>query len=231
MLVFAHRGASAYAPENSRAAFSKAIKMGAKAFEFDIQLTLDNQIVVFHDYVLERTSNGLGFLRDKTLDELKKLDIGFWYNPNFKGETISTLNEILELLPKDSFVNIELKRQTNDIRYFGEDLIKLIKPIKERVLISSFDWNLLEYLDKLEDGLNFGILIDKLYNEFEKDLKDLSFIPFSINPNYKLIDESFLETFKKYKIISYTVNDKMKAKELMDLGVYGIFSNFPDILK
>ena len=87
MIIFAHRGASAFAPENTKASFKKALDLGAKHFEFDVQITSDNEYVVFHDYTLERTSNGKGKLSDKTLLELKKLDIGFWYFPRIFWRT------------------------------------------------------------------------------------------------------------------------------------------------
>lgn len=229
MLIFAHRGASAYAPENTKSAFTKAVEMNAKAFEFDVQITLDGEYVVFHDYSLQRTSNGKGKLSEKTLDELNTLDIGFWFGKEFRGETILTLQKIIELLPDDSFLNIELKRDKEDNRFFGENFINIIKPIKNRVLISSFDWDLLIHLNKLEKEINFGVLIDSYYKDFYKDIQNLPFIPYSINPNYKMIDKKFMTEFKNYKIIAYTVNDLKKIKELETLGVFGVFCNYPDI--
>jgi len=130
MIIFAHRGASAFAPENTKASFKKALDLVAKHFEFDVQITSDNEYVVFHDYTLERTSNGKGKLSDKTLLELKKLDIGSWYSEEFSGEQIMTLQELIDFLPSDSFLNIELKRDKNDKRFFGESFLEIIKPIK-----------------------------------------------------------------------------------------------------
>jgi len=227
MLIFAHRGASAYAPENTKASFLKAIELGAKAFEFDVQITLDGEYVVFHDYTLSRTSSGKGILAHQTLSELKKLDIGNWFDQKFSEEKILTLEETIELLPKDVFLNIELKRDKGDERYFGEKLIEIIKPIKDRVLISSFDWELLKYLNKLDSAINFGVLIDKYYEDFSEDLEKLPFEPYSINPNYKMIDKKFMEEYSKYKIIAYTVNDLETIIKLEELGVYGVFCNYP----
>lgn len=230
MIIFAHRGASAFAPENTKASFKKALDLGAKHFEFDIQITSDNKYVVFHDYTLERTSNGKGLLSNKTLSELKNLYIGSWYSDEFFGEKIMTLQELIDFLPSDSFLNIELKRDKNDKRFFGESFLEIIKPIKDRVLISSFDWELLKHLNTIELNIPFGILIDKYYTNFISDIKNLPFIPYSINPNFKIIDENFINTFKEYKIIAYTVNDLEKALYLKSLGIFGIFSNYPNIL-
>lgn len=229
MIIFAHRGASGYAPENSKASFLKAIQQGAKAFEFDVQITLDEEYVVFHDYTLERTSNGLGKLSENSLLQLKKLDIGSWFNEKFLNERILTLSETIELLPKDSFLNIELKRDKRDTRFFDEKLIEILKPIKERVLISSFDWELLKRLNSLEKNINFGILIDKYYHKFYDDINVLPFVPYSINPNYRLVNKDFMDIFSNFKIIAYTVNDLKTINALEKLGIYGVFCNYPDI--
>ncbi len=229
MLIFSHRGASGYAPENTKASFRKALDLGSKTFEFDVQITKDNKYVVFHDFTLERTSTGKGKVLEKKLDELKKLDIGSWFNSEFSEEKILTLEELIDFLPKDSFLNIELKRHKEDKRFFGVDFINLIKPIKDRVLVSSFDWELLIHLNELEENINFGILIDSYYEDFIKDLKDLPFIPYSVNPNYKMINKAFMEEFQEYKIIAYTVNSYEEIQELETLGVYGVFCNYPDI--
>ncbi|MEG1836121.1 MAG: glycerophosphodiester phosphodiesterase family protein, partial [Oscillospiraceae bacterium] len=111
MEILAHRGASGTAPENSLSAFKKALKDGCDGFEFDIQQTKDGEIVVFHDWTLERTSNGKGNLKEFTLEELKKLDIGSWFSDEFKGEKIPTLEETLDFIPDDNFINIELKEE------------------------------------------------------------------------------------------------------------------------
>lgn len=230
MIVFAHRGASVFAPENTRASFKKALELGAKHFEFDVQITADNEYVIFHDYTLEKTSNGKGLLRNKTMYQLKNLDIGYWYSEEFRGEQIITLQELIDFLPNDSFLNIELKRDKNDKRFFGESFLEIIKPIKNRVLISSFDWELLKHLNTIELNIPFGILIDKYYSNFLNDIQNLPFIPYSINPNFKIIDENFMNTLKEYKIIAYTVNDLKTAVYLKSLGVFGIFSNYPNLI-
>lgn len=92
----AHRGASGYAPENTMAAFEKALEMGADLLELDVQLSTDGHVVVIHDYTVERTTDGQGKVEDLTLEESRKLDAGAWYRPEFKGEVIPTLEEVLE---------------------------------------------------------------------------------------------------------------------------------------
>ena len=95
--VLAHRGASAYAPENTLPAFRLAIEQRADWLELDVQQTKDGQLVVFHDLRMERTTNGTGALRDLTLDQVRQLDAGRWYGPRFAGERVPTFEEVVAL--------------------------------------------------------------------------------------------------------------------------------------
>lgn len=88
MKIIAHRGASGYAPENTKASILEGLKQKCDGFEIDVQLTKDNRIVVFHDWSLERTTNGEGLLKDRTLSELKTLDLGSWFSEEFENEKI-----------------------------------------------------------------------------------------------------------------------------------------------
>jgi glycerophosphoryl diester phosphodiesterase len=101
MQAIAHRGASGYAPENTRAAFDRALALGSDAVETDVQLTADGELVIFHDGTVERTSDGRGPLADYTLAELRRLDLGGWFAPEFAGQRVLTVAEMLdEYLPR-----------------------------------------------------------------------------------------------------------------------------------
>ncbi len=145
--IFAHRGASAIAPENTMAAFRSAITEGADGIELDVQRTRDGVIVVCHDETVDRTSNGTGFIRDLTLDELRTLDFSagidhqdkLWFG---SSEPIPTLEEVLDLLkPTTLKLNIELKN--SEIRYEGMeievDAMVMASGMADRVLYSSFN--------------------------------------------------------------------------------------------
>lgn len=84
--IIAHRGASAYAPENTFAAFEKAVELGADFIELDIQITKDGKLAVIHDDKVDRTTNGTGFVREYTMNELEQLDAGSWFGPEYQGE-------------------------------------------------------------------------------------------------------------------------------------------------
>ncbi|MGH2551745.1 MAG: glycerophosphodiester phosphodiesterase, partial [Thermomicrobiales bacterium] len=137
MQVIAHRGASGYAPENTRSAFERAIAMGAAAIETDITVTADGELVLVHDQLIDRISNGEGPVSDHTLAELRALDFGFWFGREFAGQRIVTVAEMIEEFldripvvfeikdPRATRPLIELLRATNSI---------------ERVQITSFIW-------------------------------------------------------------------------------------------
>ena len=108
-LVVAHRGASAHAPENTLAAFHKAVEMGADAVELDVRLTRDRRVVVMHDRLVDRTTTGRGPVGSFTLGELKALDAGSWYGPKHAGERAPSLEEVFAALPEGFLVYVELK--------------------------------------------------------------------------------------------------------------------------
>lgn len=140
-LVWAHRGASGYAPENTLAAFEKAVELGADGVELDIQLTKDDEIVVIHDEKIDRTSDGEGWVKDYTLEELR----GFNYNrtkPEYEHADIPTMREVFELLkPTGLFINIEIKMGVFFYEKIEEKILALTKEMdmEDRVCYSSFN--------------------------------------------------------------------------------------------
>lgn len=108
-LILGHRGASAYAPENTLAAFNRAFELGADGIELDVALTKDGAPIVLHDDTVDRTSNGKGFVSEMTVGEIQKLDAGSWFDAKYRGEKFPTLDQVLDAVPKDKLINIELK--------------------------------------------------------------------------------------------------------------------------
>ncbi len=105
----AHRGAMETHPENTLSAFHAAIDAGAHMIEFDVLLTRDSEIVVIHDASVDRTTDGSGLVSELTFEEIRQLDAGNWKSPLFKGERIPTLDEVLEIMPVNIWLNIHLK--------------------------------------------------------------------------------------------------------------------------
>ena len=158
--IFAHRGASAYAPENTLEAFRLAMEQGADGIELDVQLTKDGELVVIHDETIDRVSNGKGAVRDYTLEELKSFSVSnhFEQYPDVK---IPTLREVLELVkPGHMEINIELK---TGIFWYPEIEKKVLDLVKEeemedRIIYSSFNHYSVQKIKELapeaEDGLS-----------------------------------------------------------------------------
>jgi glycerophosphoryl diester phosphodiesterase len=155
----AHRGASGYAPENTTAAFDLAIEMHADAIETDVQLTHDGYLVLFHDTRLDRASNGIGPVGERTLDELRDLDLGSWFDTSFAGLRIQTLSEALDAyLDRIPFV-LEIKDPAAAV-----PMMEAI-PATDRIEITSFDWDALLRAKVRESRFRFGFLAPQFDEE------------------------------------------------------------------
>ncbi|GAB4401150.1 MAG: glycerophosphodiester phosphodiesterase family protein [Anaerolineales bacterium] len=139
--LFAHRGASAHAPENTLAAFELALRQQADAIELDVMLTADRAVIVFHDHTLERVTNGTGKIADYPLEVLQQLDAGAHFDAAFRGERIPTLEEVFETVAKRTFINIELKNDAAPTDDLPERVAVLVARhnLSSRVMVSSFN--------------------------------------------------------------------------------------------
>lgn len=230
-LVWAHRGASGYAPENTLPAFKMAADMGADGVELDVQLTKDDVIVVCHDERIDRTSNGAGRIADYTLAELKAFD----FNNNnyaFEGTKIPTMEEVFDLLePTGLTINIELK--TGEIFY--PDLEKKIveltrkKNWQDRVIYSSFNHYSIMKIKELDPEAKTGFLYaDGTLNMpgYAAENQVNALHPAFYNLQY----EDFMEDCAMYDIDVnvWTVNSEAAMLRCRDLGVNAVITNYPD---
>lgn len=153
LLLVAHRGSSGTAPENTLAAYRKALELEVPAIEIDIHLTKDAQIVAFHDDHLGRTANGSKSISESTLEELRQLEVGSWFSEEFKSERIPTLDEIIQLVKDKSYLIIELK----PFPKFPEDLVRNLMNIISsnhyinKVVFVSFDYSLLKLTKNINE--------------------------------------------------------------------------------
>jgi len=223
-VILSHRGISEDYPENTMLAFRKSYEAGMDGIELDVQFTKDRKLVVIHDELLDRTVNARGYVKDFTLDELKKMDAGIFKGEEFKGEKIPTLDEVLEFFEgKEKVINIELK--TGVFSYFGieEEVIKCIKKYKleKYVYITSFNHLSIARFQGLTKEIESGILIYDTQFDIKKYAKDYN--QYIINPSveyFNLCKETFLEMVSEdYKITVYTENNPEKIKELVSLGI------------
>ncbi|HUI90583.1 MAG TPA: glycerophosphodiester phosphodiesterase family protein [Anaerolineales bacterium] len=138
-LVFAHRGASAHAPENTLASFELALSHGADVLELDVRLSADGRVVVIHDSTVDRTTNGHGRVAQLTLAELRSLDAGSFFSEKYRGEKIPLLEEVLDAVGKKTFLNVELKDRTTPHDQLVEYVCALVAKygLEKRVMFSS----------------------------------------------------------------------------------------------
>lgn len=233
MEIIAHRGASGYAPENTRASILKGLEVGCDGFEVDVQLINSGEIVVFHDFTLERTTSGLGPLGDKNLYELKKLDLGNWFSNKFKGEKIMTLEELLEIVPKDKILNIEIKiryDEKNNISLKVIDILKKAGRVEKNIIISSFNHRIIKEINQLEPRLKTGLLITAGILDIENYIKINDLKIYSIHSSGEFTGREMVKKMNELGIKTYiwTVNSLEEAKILKDFGITGIITNFPD---
>jgi glycerophosphoryl diester phosphodiesterase len=234
--IIGHRGASAYAPENTMASFNKALEMGCRFIEFDVMCSADGEPFIFHDDTLKRTTNGRGELGQVKSSYLQTLDAGAWYARAFKGERIPHFKEILEwLVASEVQANIEIKpcpgaeQQTTVTvlsylnRYWPEG--------KALPLISSFSWDALVLCHNLAPEQPLGLLIHVWEEDWLDKAKQLGCI--SIHFNRKILTADRVKAVKDagYLVYAYTVNRKRQAKKLFTWGVDAVFSDYPDLLK
>ena len=236
--IYGHRGSKGNYPENSMLAFKKAIEAGVVGMELDIHLTKDNEIVVFHDPTLERTSTGAGYIKDLTLAEIQKFSIGAkftefaHYEKSWDDEKIPTLTEVLALLKAhDQEVNIELK--TYEFTYPGieEKMLEIVKASgydTNKVIYSSFHLPTLMRIQKADPTAkvafltNFDLPIPQDY----LDTLDWE----GMHPGKDLVlknPQAWGQMADKLRV--WTVNDPAEMQTLIDLGVEAIITDYPEI--
>ena len=232
MLIFAHRGASAYRPQNSISAVLKALDLGAEAIEFDVQLSKDGVPIVIHDFFLNKlTTEGTGYVKDFTLNELKN----FFLIPKngYFEEKIPTLHEFMEILPDDMLINVEIKSLLSDSMGTEDPIIDVLKkfPTKKNILISSFDHELLLRVQTKYPQYKIGALTGTNTLSMPQYFSDSPLKLESVNLSLELAEENLIKTLHTmgYKVYVYTVNDISIALKLKKMGVDGIFSDHPDI--
>lgn len=237
--IIAHRGASAYYPENTLPSFEAAIEMGADMVEFDVQLTSDKEVVVFHDEKISRCTDGRGKVADHTLAELKKLDAGSWFNKEFKNTKIPTLAEVLAYCKNKIAVNIEIKTEAVSNVFFGGIEEKCLKIVEQNgmnghVVFSSFDPRAILHLKQIDSNTAVAVLFEKKHygSKFPSDIMEsLGADAFNCSGSY--FKKKWIADIKlnNIPVNIYTVNDVRNMKRFINMGVSGIFTNNPDILK
>lgn len=225
VLKIGHRGAMGYAPENTLKSFKKAIELNVDAIELDVHICKSGEIVVIHDKKVDRTTNGSGYVKEKTFDELRNLNAG-------DGEKIPLLSEVLDLINRKVKINIELKgdNTAKPVSELIEYYVKNKSWDYDDFILSSFNHYELKKFKELNSKIKTGALIDAIpigFSEFAEKLKVNS-----VNLSLESINQEFVDDAHKrnLNVNVYTVNDLDDIQRIKNLNVDGIFSNFPDRL-
>lgn len=234
--VFAHRGSSAHAPENTLAAFELAAEQGADAIELDVKLSADGQVIVIHDESVDRTTNGTGRVKALTLQELKQLDAGAKFSPYFKSQEIPTLEEVLETVGDKIFINIELTNYSSPTDDLPERVISLLKKHNSvtGIMLTSFNILALVRARNLLPKIPLGFLTQRGNAEAVLRTRIIRFSPLmALHPAYDDITPSLIQSARQFgcRIHTYTVNQPELMVELFRAGVDGIFTDDPHLAK
>jgi len=230
--IIGHRGASGHAPENTLAAFERAVELGAGFIETDLHLTRDAHFVAIHDRTLERTTNGHGAVRDFTLAQLRNLEAGLWYDRKYMGERIPTIEEILAFARNhDIVVYLELKYEAAWGMHHA--LVGALRNPEDaaRTVVISFDPGTLADLRKLDATIMTGVLVEEARADLVKASVDAGarqLCPRSTLVTSALVDEAHRSDLH---IATWTVNDPEEMRAVIAAGVDGVMTDFPDRLR
>jgi glycerophosphoryl diester phosphodiesterase len=219
--IYAHRGASSAAPENTLAAFQLALDQGADGIELDVMLSRDHQLVVIHDDKVDRTTNGTGRVRDLTLAELKALDAG-------GGEKIPTLEEVLTRFGGRFLINIELKNYSTPFDTLPVDVARMVKDhnVTDSILISSFNPFNFSRFHRILPDVPLGMLTFPGWARF------FGYRLFRFNalhPYYEDIDAALVDRVhaRGWQLNAWTVDEAADIRHLAKLSVDGLITNQP----
>ncbi|MGW8751302.1 glycerophosphodiester phosphodiesterase [Bacillus wiedmannii] len=239
----AHRGASAYAPEHTIAAYKLGKHLKGDYIEIDLQMTKDGHLVAMHDETVNRTTNGTGLVKEHTLEEIKQLNTGSFFNEKhppvakkeFENANVPTLEEIIKTFGHNANYYIETK-SPDEYPSMEEKLLEIIKHygINDKVIIQSFSEASLKKIHSLNVNIPLVQLLPykKAAQLTELEMKKYKTYCIGLGMNYKYIDSAYVKRIKKHglEVHPFTVDNETDMKKLILWGVDGMFTNYPDRL-
>lgn len=231
----AHRGCSSTSPENTIASFELAVRTGANMLEMDVMLTSDGHPIIFHDYRLGRTTNGSGLVSRLPLSQIRSLDAGIWFDERFGGEKVPLLEEVLELAKGKIRLNIELKhRRREGISSLVERCLKVVERhrMSDEVMFSSFNLEALRILHYSKPHMRFA----PLYRHNLVPTPRSFPIQYGANAvvlNHLFLNATTVRQFHKLgiKVFVYTVNGRRRIERMIAMGVDGVISDNPALVR
>lgn len=235
--IIGHRGAAAYAPENTLEGLHTAADMGIDWVEFDVKLTKDHVPILFHDETLDRTTNGGNLLvANVTYEEIKQFEAGSWFSDSFAGIKIPTLEEAIEVLLKRNLgVNVEIKPCPGREKETAEVVLDVLSQYwddHDRLLISSFQHVSLETAFDMAEDWHRSLLLGEEWPENWRELAEYLKVS-TINLDGRKVEREEVEDVVDLglPILAYTINTQEEARRLLSWGVDGFFSDSPDVIK
>ncbi|RLQ90489.1 glycerophosphodiester phosphodiesterase [Planomicrobium sp. Y74] len=232
MRIYAHRGCSGTYPENTLAAFKAAAELPITGVEIDVHLTKDREIVVIHDEKVNRTTDGKGYIKDMTLSEVRKLDAGSWFSDEFASEKIPTLDEVFDIFQDTNHrLNIELK---TDVFPYEGLVGKVLEAAEKRgflhrILISSFNHEDIQTVSRKKTVESAILTLDIYVDVYDyARVVGTNRIHMSLPGAFRRMATDALR--KGAIVYVYTVNEIKYAQQLQQIGIHGIFTDFPELM-
>lgn len=232
--IFAHRGASALAPENTIAAFDLALEHQADAIELDVQLTADGHLVVIHDKSVGRTTDGEGNVSTMRLEDIKVLDAGSSFDARFRGEPVPTLEEVFERFRGKTYINIELKNETSPWNDLPDRVVQVVDRfnVGDEVLISSFNPLAILRVRRLKRDIPIAALAYRSW--LGEPVRRIAGNPFrtqALHVDRRDVNEELVRRTHRnnQRLHVYTVNDVIEIQKLAAMVVDGIFTDDPQL--
>ncbi|TGA97845.1 glycerophosphodiester phosphodiesterase [Sporolactobacillus shoreae] len=230
--IFAHRGSKANRPENTLSAFEEAMRVGSDGIELDVHLTKDQEVVVMHDEKVNRTTDGKGQIKNFTLKELKELDAGVWFSPQFRGERVPTLKEVLDLLSGfPGILNIEFKTDRNIYPGIEEKTARLIGSLRPElpVVYSSFNHESLIRMRRVDPSADVALLLwERLadpwrYTEQVGASAQHLWEPSALSETAAQLQQHGI------KVRAWTVNKPKNMQRTFEMGIDAMITDYPEV--
>lgn len=223
-LIFAHRGANSFAPENSLPAFEHALRMGCDGIELDLRFSASGEVVIFHDRLMQRMTGKPGRVELCDLAEIRKRQLN-----GAKGVGIPILQEVLDLIGERLLINLDIKKGTVNANGFEEKIVRILRDFKlrENIIISSFNPLVVRRIYALAPELRLGFIYQKRSHRIFSAGIPLE----SLHGFYKILCEKYVRKLqgRGYRIYAWTVDNPDDMRRMMSLGVDGIITNRPEI--
>ncbi len=231
--VLGHRGAKGHAPENTLPSFQKAIELGATMAELDIHLSRDGEVIVMHDATVDRTTDGSGRVIDLSLDEIKRLDAGSWFGPEFQGVRVPTLREVFDAVGQQILINVEIKSGEAPYAEITEKLARLLEECEmvHRVVISTFEPRYLHELRPRLPEVELALLYSKPRPDAIEEAVQNGWQ--ALHPHMRWATREFVDEAhaRGLRVRAWNPNEVEEMRPLITAGVDGIGTDFPERLR